>query len=81
MQKREGPHACICAGSLTPPPPSANKKNNKVGIGDFLAAKGIKKAAVQRALDALAAAGKLTAKVRVYREGHSCLFLCVCWVV
>jgi len=37
--------------------------NTAVGIGDFLASKGIKKAAVQRALDSLAAAGKLTAKV------------------
>jgi hypothetical protein len=39
-----------------------------VGIGDYLASKGIKKAAVTKALDALAAAGKLTAKVR--RRAH-----------
>ncbi|GBG00211.1 hypothetical protein Rsub_12992 [Raphidocelis subcapitata] len=39
-----------------------NKPFNAVNIGDFLASKGIKKAAVQRALDSLAASGKLTVK-------------------
>jgi hypothetical protein len=42
-----------------------------VGIGDYLAAKGIKKAAVTKALDALAAAGKLTAKVCARRAAHA----------
>lgn len=45
--------------------PSTNTNNHThalVGIGDFLATKGVKKAAVQRALDSLAAAGQLTAK-------------------
>ncbi|KIZ06400.1 hypothetical protein MNEG_1546 [Monoraphidium neglectum] len=39
-----------------------NKPFNAVGVGDYLAVKGIKKTAVQKALDSLAAAGKLTAK-------------------
>ena len=46
------------------PRPHVRDSNHAVGIGDYLATKGIKKAAVQRALDNLAAAGKLVAKVR-----------------
>lgn len=49
-QAAASPHRCAHA-----PLPS-------VGVGDFLATKGIKKAAVQRALDNLAADGRLVAK-------------------
>jgi hypothetical protein len=64
--------------TLPPPPP--------VNIGDYLAVKGIKKAAVQRALDSLAAAGKLTAKVRrglltavrcLALHAHACIYACM----
>lgn len=63
--------ATLCTLRMFCPAPCA------VGIGDYLATKGIKKAAVQRALDNLAAAGKLTAKVHTAegRTFHQQLFM------
>lgn len=81
LSRAPGAPACVgqpetAAGSRAPrTAPPALRPARAVGVGDYLATKGIKKAAVQRALDNLAAAGKLTAKVctRARRRRAACV--------
>jgi hypothetical protein len=62
---RDWPYARQAARSVKTAERAAtlSPRTAAVGVGDYLAVKGIKKTAVQKALDSLAAAGKLTAKV------------------